>query len=139
MCMFMNIIQILRNGILQVNFKKSLQVIIQSLQLMIRVVWKFTSHSKSAKMVLQPVKSELEIYFEEGAYILGKSIEFSALDWWKANTLKYHVLSIVAKDILSTPIITVTLESTFSAGGRVIDPFRASLSTETVQKLLCGA
>jgi hypothetical protein len=72
-------------------------------------------------------------------HILDKSIEFSALDWWKVNTLKYHVLSIVAKDILSTPIITVTLESTFSAGGRVIDPFRASLSTETVQKLLCGA
>ncbi|GFS42338.1 hypothetical protein Acr_00g0079270 [Actinidia rufa] len=30
-------------------------------------------------------------------------------------------------------------ESTFSAGGRVIDPYRASLSTETVQILLCGA
>jgi hypothetical protein len=45
----------------------------------------------------------------------------------------------VAKDILSTPITTVTSESTFSAGGRVIDPHRASLSTETVQKLLRGA
>ncbi|XP_041004076.1 zinc finger BED domain-containing protein RICESLEEPER 2-like [Juglans microcarpa x Juglans regia] len=33
----------------------------------------------------------------------------------------------------------VASESTFSAGGRVIDPYRASLSTETVQILLCGA
>ncbi|GFZ15577.1 hypothetical protein Acr_24g0017670 [Actinidia rufa] len=33
----------------------------------------------------------------------------------------------------------VASESTFSAGGRVIDPYRASLSTETVQMLLCGA
>jgi len=28
----------------------------------------YESFLKSAKMVLQPVKSELEIYFEEGAY-----------------------------------------------------------------------
>jgi hypothetical protein len=78
------------------------------------------------------VKSELEMYLEEGVYIPNKNIEFNALDWWKANTLKYNVLSKVAKDILSTPITTVTSESTFSAGGRVIDPHRASLSTETV-------
>jgi hypothetical protein len=89
--------------------------------------------------MLQPVKSKLEIYFKDGVYIPKKSFEFSALDWWKANTLKYRILSKVAKDILSTPINTVTSESTFSARGRVIDPHRASLSTETVQKLLCGA
>ena len=29
-------------------------------------------------------------------------------------------------------------KSSFSAGGRVIDPYRASLSTKTVQMLLCG-
>ncbi|XP_062150442.1 zinc finger BED domain-containing protein RICESLEEPER 2-like [Alnus glutinosa] len=97
------------------------------------------SFLKSAETVLQPVKSKLEMYLEEGVYIPNKNIEFNALDWWKANTLKYNVLSKVAKDILSTPITTVTSESTFSAGGRVIDPHRASLSTETVQKLLCGA
>ncbi|XP_062155266.1 zinc finger BED domain-containing protein RICESLEEPER 2-like [Alnus glutinosa] len=100
-------------------------------------IWE--SFLKSAETVLQPMKSELEMYLEEGVYIPNKNIEFNALDWWKANTLKYNVLSKVAKDILSTPITTVTSESTFSAGGRVIDPHRASLSTETVQKLLCGA
>ncbi|XP_062144580.1 zinc finger BED domain-containing protein RICESLEEPER 3-like [Alnus glutinosa] len=97
------------------------------------------SFLKSAETVLQPVKSELEMYLEEGVYIPNKNIEFNALDWWKANTLKYNVLSKVAKDILSTPITTITSESTFSAGGRVINPHRASLLTETVQKLLCGA
>jgi hypothetical protein len=30
-------------------------------------------------------------------------------------------------------------ESTFSAGGRVIDPYRASLATKTIAILLCGA
>jgi hypothetical protein len=60
------------------------------------------------------------------------------LEWWKANSLKYRILSKVAKDILSTPITTVTSESTFSASERVIDPYQASLSTEMVQMLLCG-
>ena len=65
--------------------------------------------------------------------------DFNALEWWKANTLKYRILSKVAKDILSIPITTMTSESTFSAGGRVIDPHRASLKPETVEQLLCGA
>lgn len=60
------------------------------------------------------------------------------MDWWKANTLKYRILSIMARDILSIPITTVISESTFSTGGRVIDPHRSKLSTETVQMLLCG-
>jgi len=45
----------------------------------------------------------------------------------------------MARDILSIPITTVTSESTFSAGGRVIDPHKSKLSTETVQMLLYGA
>jgi len=45
----------------------------------------------------------------------------------------------MAKDILAIPITTVAFESSFSAGGRVIDPHRASLKTETVQMLLCGS
>ncbi|XP_027075871.2 zinc finger BED domain-containing protein RICESLEEPER 2-like [Coffea arabica] len=44
----------------------------------------------------------------------------------------------MAADILSVPVTTVASESTFSAGGRVIDDRRASMSVETVQMLLCG-
>ena len=45
----------------------------------------------------------------------------------------------MARDILSIPITTVASESAFSAGGRIIDPHRASLGAETVQVLTCGA
>ncbi|KAI8563682.1 hypothetical protein RHMOL_Rhmol03G0128200 [Rhododendron molle] len=43
----------------------------------------------------------------------------------------------MACDILSISITSMASESTFSAGGRVIDPYRASLATGTVKMLLC--
>jgi hypothetical protein len=91
--------------------------------------------------LIQPMKSDLDIYLEESVFICeeGSSEEFNALEWWKATTLKFHILSKMARDILSIPITTVASESAFSAGSRVIDPYRASLSTETIQMLLCGA
>ncbi|KAG2672853.1 hypothetical protein I3760_13G060900 [Carya illinoinensis] len=90
---------------------------------------------------IRPVKSDLDVYLEEGVYICSEDsdLHFDALEWWKVNDLKYRILSKMARDILSIPITTVVSESTFSTGGRVIDPYRASMSVETVEMLLCGA
>ncbi|KAH9659532.1 BED-type domain-containing protein [Citrus sinensis] len=63
---------------------------------------------------------------------------FDLLNWWKVNGGKYKVLSNIAKDILSIPISTVASESAFSTGGRILDPFRASLSPKMVESLICG-
>ncbi|XP_059436825.1 zinc finger BED domain-containing protein RICESLEEPER 2-like [Corylus avellana] len=99
----------------------------------------FESFLRTTDSVQQPIKSNLDIYLEESVFIPEKGMKFNALEWWKANTLKYHILSKVAKYILSIPITTPISESTFSAGRRVIDPHRASLAPETVKKLLCEA
>jgi hypothetical protein len=92
------------------------------------------------------LKTDLDIYLEEGALILEKDgngididPEFKALAWWKANNLKYRILSKMARVILAVPMPSVASESTFSTGGRVIEPHRASLSSKTVQMLLCGS
>jgi hypothetical protein len=45
----------------------------------------------------------------------------------------------MARDILAVLMSSVTSESAFSAGGRVIEPHKASLSSEIVQMLLCGS
>ncbi|XP_039123285.1 zinc finger BED domain-containing protein RICESLEEPER 2-like [Dioscorea cayenensis subsp. rotundata] len=82
---------------------------------------------------ITPQKSDLDIYLEEGCFICdGDSRKFDALEWWKANTLNYRVLSKMARDVLTIPITTVASESTFSVGGRVIDSYRTSLFADTV-------
>jgi hypothetical protein len=44
----------------------------------------------------------------------------------------------MAKDVLAMPASTVPSESAFSTGGRIIDPLRCSLSTDTVEALICA-
>nr|GMD43892.1 zinc finger BED domain-containing protein RICESLEEPER 2-like [Ipomoea batatas] len=89
-----------------------------------------------------PNKSELDIYLEEGVYRCqdGEVASiFDALAWWKSHELKFSILSKLARDVLSIPISRVASEATFSAGTRVLDPYRAKLSSDMVQVLICGA
>ncbi|GAA0183503.1 hypothetical protein LIER_30900 [Lithospermum erythrorhizon] len=67
-----------------------------------------------------------------------EGIKFDVLTWSMTNKAKYHILSKLEKDILSIPVITVALESTFSAEKRIIDPQRASTKTKTVEMLFSG-
>ncbi|VVA32228.1 PREDICTED: zinc finger [Prunus dulcis] len=46
-------------------------------------------------------------------------------------------MSKVAKDIFVVSISSVHSESAFSAGKKVVDPFRACLTPKTVEALIC--
>ena len=48
------------------------------------------------------------------------------------------MLSKLARDVLAIPVSTITSESAFSTGGRILDPFRSSLSPLMVQNLVCA-
>ncbi|XP_031253443.1 zinc finger BED domain-containing protein RICESLEEPER 2-like [Pistacia vera] len=101
--------------------------------------WEFDDFLNEVETI-EPNKSQLDIYLSEACYkCQGDSENFDALDWWKANALKYLILSRMARDILAIPITTVASEATFSVGNRVIDTYQSSLSPETVEMLLCGA
>ncbi|WOG89303.1 hypothetical protein DCAR_0208540 [Daucus carota subsp. sativus] len=82
-------------------------------------------------------KSEIDIYLSDGVE-RGVTDDFDVLLWWKSNSTKFPILSYVAKNVLAMPITTVASESAFSTGGRVIDPFRSSLTPKTAEALICA-
>lgn len=51
---------------------------------------------------------------------------------------RFSILSHLARDFLAMPISTVPSESAFSTGGRVLDPFRSSLTPRIVEALVCA-
>jgi hypothetical protein len=62
---------------------------------------------------------------------------FNILMWWRVNKSKFHVLAEITWDVLAIPLTFVASESTFSIGGRIIDHFRSSLASKTVEALIC--
>ncbi|XP_038987604.1 zinc finger BED domain-containing protein RICESLEEPER 2-like [Phoenix dactylifera] len=100
---------------------------------------RFHMWSQQHRNAIPSNKTELDMYLEEDIFKPSDEDydKFDALNWWKANTLKYRYLSKMARDILSIPITTVASEAAFSAGGRVLDQYRSSLKPETVQALIC--
>jgi len=83
--------------------------------------------------------SELERYLAEPQFKVSKANNntFDILAWWKNQKDEYPVLSIIARDVLAMQVSTVASESAFSAGGRVVDPYRSSLDPDMVQALVC--
>ena len=61
-------------------------------------------------------KFELDKYLTKG--FEKDSDDFNILEWWKVNTLKFLILSRLAKDVLAISISTVASEAAFSTGGR---------------------
>jgi len=78
----------------------------------------------------------LDMYLKDAKESIDDS--FDLLGWWKMNSTKYKVLSRIAKDVLVVPVSTVSSESAFSTGGRVLDSYRSNLTPKTVQALICA-
>lgn len=79
--------------------------------------------------------SDLDKYLEEP--IFPRNYDFNVCSWWKVHTPRYPILSLMARDILGIPMSTVCEESAFRTGGRVLDRYRSSLNSDTVQALVC--
>nr|DAD24335.1 TPA_asm: hypothetical protein HUJ06_025799 [Nelumbo nucifera] len=94
----------------------------------------FAKHLESEESVES--KSEVARYLLESCE--KPSDSFDILIWWKMNCQKYPILSQIARDVLAMPISTVASESAFSTSGRLLDPFRSSLSPKMVEALICG-
>ena len=62
--------------------------------------------------------------------------DFNLLEWWKANSGRYPILSKITRDVFALPSSTVASKNAFSLSGRVVDPFRASLTPKMVEALV---
>ncbi|XP_041017922.1 zinc finger BED domain-containing protein RICESLEEPER 2-like [Juglans microcarpa x Juglans regia] len=80
-------------------------------------------------------KNEVDRYLAESCD--EAFLSFDILIWWRVNSVRYRVLSKVARDVFTIPISTIASESTFNMAGRVLDPFRNSLSPMMVEALIC--
>ena len=63
--------------------------------------------------------------------------DFEILEWWKKQQITYPVLSIIARDVLTVPVSTVSSKAAFSAGGRVVSKKRCNLSPEAIEAVVC--
>ncbi|XP_062073094.1 zinc finger BED domain-containing protein RICESLEEPER 2-like [Humulus lupulus] len=80
-------------------------------------------------------KNKVDKYLEEAVEL--PSQNFDVLGWWASSGCKYKIFSIMARDVLAIPVTTVASEAAFSTGGRILDPFRSSLSPRMVEALIC--
>ncbi|XVF56160.1 hypothetical protein PTKIN_Ptkin06aG0095000 [Pterospermum kingtungense] len=72
---------------------------------------------------------------EENVNPLTPSFDIST--WWKENSIRYKILSLITRDVLAIPISTMTSGSAFSMGDRILDPFRSSLDPKMMEALVC--
>jgi hypothetical protein len=80
--------------------------------------------------------SEMEKYM--GTPLLNhNSGHFDVLIWWKDHKREYPILSQIAHDVLVVQVSIVASESTFSAGGCVIEPYCTQLDPKMVEALIC--
>ena len=63
---------------------------------------------------------EFDHYIDKG--VLKRNENFDILPWWKNNGLTYPTLQRISKDILAILFIVITLDSTFSISGRLLNP-----------------
>ncbi|XP_056685649.1 zinc finger BED domain-containing protein RICESLEEPER 2-like [Spinacia oleracea] len=81
-------------------------------------------------------KTQLDLYLEEKNADYNSKLD--VLSWWKNNGAPRHPqLAALARDVLAIPISSVPSESAFSMGKKLINPWRGSLTSMTIESLAC--
>ena len=77
--------------------------------------------------------SEIKLYFSEPVI----NSESSVLDYWKENSERFPIMSLIAKDYFNIMPTSVASERSFSLAGLTITDIRYRLDPNTVNETLC--
>ena len=59
------------------------------------------------------------------------------MDWWKINSIRFPVLSIMAKDYLAVMASSAPIERQFSIFGNIVTKNRNRMEKEIGRKIMC--
>jgi hypothetical protein len=83
-------------------------------------------------------KYELLIYLDEANHPLHDN-NFNLLHYWKVNAVRFLIMSSMTRRFLAVLASSVSSESTFSCGGRILDDYKSSLKPAPVQAPVCAS
>ena len=63
--------------------------------------------------------------------------EYDVLSFWRFNSAKYLVLSMLSRDVLAMQVSSVAFESAFNTNERILDPSRSCLTHFMIEVLMC--
>lgn len=58
------------------------------------------------------------------------------INLWRSHERQYPIIFEITHDILTPPSSTIALESTFSAGDRILSEFRSQLKEDILERLM---
>ncbi|BAH93429.1 Os06g0258800 [Oryza sativa Japonica Group] len=99
------------------------------------------SRRTSATALIQAVSSNANSNASElSAYLDSDTVnqfddDFNILNWWHEHKHTYPILSILARDVLTVSVSTISSKSAFSLTGRIIEERRRRLGLDMVQAL----
>ncbi|KAG7547856.1 Ribonuclease H-like superfamily [Arabidopsis suecica] len=89
------------------------------------------------EMRKEEASKQLDDYLIEKVEPWGLGSDYDVLSWWKRNSSKYPILSELARDVLAIQMSSFAPESAFCTSGRILDPYRSSLTPYITEALIC--
>lgn len=103
-----------------------------------RSMFDLVEFSSSAQLAGLDGRNEIEEYLQVNVKSENVDMEqFSLLGFWRDNEIKFPILSRMARKFLGIPASSGSVERLFSIAGAIARSRRASLTPNTIEKLLC--